>query len=67
MKKKKGNEEYLALFGFISALSILIIHYFLLSKFNIHPTIHVALGLLMFFLFSALLSSILQKFGSKIF
>ena len=61
MKKKKDSEEYFALSAFISVLLILVIHYFLLSGLNLHPTIHVALGLFMFFLFTALSSSILQK------
>jgi len=66
MKKiKKDNEDYYAIYGFIAAALTILIHYFLLANINLHPSIHVAIGILIFFLVSAIISSLLAKYWNK--
>jgi len=61
MKKKRDPEGYYVISAFISVVLILIIHYFFLSNLVIHPTIHVGIGIFMFFIISGALSALLQK------
>ena len=60
--KKKDPEGYYAVSSSITVLIVLVIHYILLSKINLHPTLHVAIGLFLFYIFVVLTSGILKKF-----
>ncbi len=60
--KKKDDEGYYSISFFIAIALSLLIHWLLLSGFNFHPTLHVALGLGIFTTMVALLSPILKKF-----
>ncbi|MEK6906733.1 MAG: hypothetical protein AABW81_03860 [Nanoarchaeota archaeon] len=61
-KSKKDDEGYYALSAFIAVVLAILIHWLLLSNINLHPTLHATLGIGMFFILSAALSSILSKF-----
>jgi preprotein translocase subunit Sec61beta len=65
-KSAKDKEGYYAVSGFVSAVLVLLIHFLLLSKIDMHPTIHVAIGLFIFFLLSSLLSSLLSRVWNKL-
>ena len=45
----------------ISISIVLLIHYFLISRFNIHPTLHVLISLILFWIILAIISFIPVK------
>ena len=55
------NEGYYAVAAFLSIIITLIIHYFFISTYELHSTIHVAIGIFIFFILSALFSAILER------
>ncbi|MBI2629231.1 hypothetical protein HYW74_04055 [Candidatus Pacearchaeota archaeon] len=58
---KKDKEGYYGIAGFIAAVLVLIIHYFLLSDLPIHTTLHVLIGLFLFFIIVGALSPIIKR------
>ncbi|GEM_PF-3695870 len=63
MKKQNKNDEgYYAVSAFIAVALAILIHWLLLSNINLHPTLHAGIGIGIFFILSAALSSILSKF-----
>ena len=69
MKKTKNNnddEGYYAISVFIAVVLTVLIHYFLLADINIHPTIHVVIGIFIFCLFTSLISPLLAKYWDKL-
>jgi len=61
-RSKKDNEGYYAVSGFVAIVLAIVLHYYFISNMNLHPTLHVSIGLGMFFIISAPLSSILSRF-----
>jgi len=61
-KQEKDDEGYYAVSGFASAILVLLIHFFLISQMEIHSTLHVLIGIFLFFIFSAGISPLLSKF-----
>jgi len=61
-KSHKDPEGYYAVSAVVAVILTITIHYFFLSNFNIHSTLHVSIGIGIFFLLSAMLSSILSRF-----
>ena len=61
-KSKKDDEGYYALSAFISVILAILIHWLILSNIDIHTTLHAAIGIGIFFILSAALSSILSRF-----
>lgn len=59
--QRERNEGYYAVASFVSIIFTLTIHYFFLSIFNLHSTIHAAMGLFIFLIFTALFSFIFSK------
>ena len=57
----KDNEGYYAVSAFLAVIITLIIHYFFIAPFELHTTIHVAIGIFIFFILSALFSAILGR------
>ena len=45
----------------ISISIVLLIHYFLISRFNIHPTLHVLISFILFWIILAIISFIPVK------
>ncbi len=64
-KSKKEDDKFFMTLGFIMAGLALIIHYFLISDINLHPTLHVVIGIFTFFLLSGILGPLLEKFWKK--
>jgi len=58
---KERNEGYYAIASFVSIIFSLAVHYFLLSNFNLHSTIHAAIGVFIFLILTAFFSFIFSK------
>jgi hypothetical protein len=61
-KSNKDPEGYYAVSAFIAVALAIAIHYFFISNINLHPTIHAGIGIGIFFILSAALSSVLSRF-----
>lgn len=61
-KSNKDPEGYYGVSAFIAVALAMVIHYFFISNMNIHPTLHASIGIGIFFILSAALSSILSRF-----
>ena len=62
---KKNKREYKGIIALIAVVLILIIHYFFLANLPIHTTLHVFIGLSLFFIIVGGLSSLLENFYSN--
>ncbi|MCF7910725.1 hypothetical protein K9L16_03570 [Candidatus Pacearchaeota archaeon] len=63
MKKQNVDDEgYYSVSAFIAVALSILIHWLLLSKINVHPTLHAGIGIGIFFMILAAISSILRKF-----
>lgn len=63
MAKPKEPNYFLVFFG--GMILTLILHYFLISRFNLHPTLHVFISLVMFWLLMAIISMIQASIGRR--
>jgi len=61
---KKSEKRAILVFLFSMVLTILI-HYFFISKFNLHSTIHVVISLILFWIFLSISSLIKKKKNKK--
>jgi hypothetical protein len=61
MAKKKQKKNLGPWLFILSMLIVLILHYFFISKINVHSTIQVAISFILILLFSGLLSIIFDK------
>ena len=67
MKKSKKNiESFYGLTAFIAVVFTLVIHYFFISDINIHPTIHLIIGLFILYLLIAAILFLLIKVWKKV-
>ncbi|MDO8459893.1 MAG: hypothetical protein Q7S74_02185 [Nanoarchaeota archaeon] len=57
----KDNDGYYAIAAFLSIIITMIIHYFFLSRFEWHSSLHVGIGLAIFFVLSAIFSAIFER------
>ena len=55
------NEGYYAVSAFLSVIITLIVHYFFIAQYELHSTLHVTIGIFLFFILSALFSAILGR------
>ncbi|MBI3622910.1 hypothetical protein HY212_02405 [Candidatus Pacearchaeota archaeon] len=58
MKKKDPNYVLIMVFGM---LAILIIHYFIILKFNLHPTLQVFISFMLFWIYLAIVATYPKK------
>ncbi|PIN93235.1 hypothetical protein COU54_03865 [Candidatus Pacearchaeota archaeon CG10_big_fil_rev_8_21_14_0_10_31_24] len=55
------NEGYYAVASFLAIIITLVVHYFFLSGYEMHSSIHVSIGLVIFLVLSGFFSFILSK------
>jgi len=60
-RSQGGDEGYYAVASFVSIIITLMIHYFFLANFELHTSIHAAMGIVIFLVITAILSFILSK------
>ena len=61
-KAKKNSDVYYVLSGYGAAILTLLIHYFIISKLEMSSTVHIGIGLILFFVISGISATLLQKF-----
>jgi len=61
MARNKEDKEHYGLSALISVALALLIHWLFLSRTNLYPTLHAALGIGLFFIMVSAVSSILKK------
>ena len=64
-QREKDDEGYYSISAFVGVALTIAIHYLFISTITLHPTIHVAISILFFFLISGALSALLVKFWNK--
>jgi len=64
-KSKKDDEGSYGLTVFIAVVLTIAIHYFFISDINIHPTIHLIIGMFILYLLIAALYSLVAKIWNK--
>ena len=57
---KKEEKRYLWVF-LLSLISTILIHYFLISNLNLHPTIHVIISLIILWIFLAIFALTIER------
>ena len=62
---KKDDDGYYGVSAFITVSLVLTLHYFLLANLNIPSTLHVLIGLFMFFIIVGILNPILKRFWNQ--
>jgi len=60
-RRKDKKEKSYGLGLVVSTVLVLLIHFFLLSKVELHPTIHVALGFLGLFIVIVVMTELLPQ------
>lgn len=58
---RKDNEGYYALSFGVSIVLALLVHYLFISGIKINSTLHAAIGIVLWFIFNAVLSPVFEK------